>query len=254
LKKLFLLVSFGFLFSFAKENAIHALHNTEQTDDALFISVETEKAEILPDTAGKKGILFTANADSVEILLDSALLGIAPFVLDTLQDGTYSFLARKKGFYQKKITASYRKDTLSHVNVELRAPSSISIITKPDSALVLINRKKAGSSPFTASPLKPDEYNVMILKDGYELIDTTINLESGQNYEISVELVSENSTPSKSADKKTTSLSKSKTKNDEKDGEESDDLEKKKKRADRIGIIVFLSIMVLLLGVQEYNR
>jgi len=126
-------VFFGFLFSFAQENAV-------QTDDALFISVdmEVEKVpQVLPDTAGKKGILFTANTDSVEILLDSTLLGIAPFVLDTLHDGTYSFLARKKGFYQKKITASYNKDTLSQVNVELRAPSSISIITKPDSALVL---------------------------------------------------------------------------------------------------------------------
>jgi len=94
----------------------------------------------------------------------------------------------------------------------------------------------------------------MILKDGYELIDTTINLESGQNCTISVELVSENPTASKSADKKTAFFGKSKTKTAEKDGEESDDLEKKKKRADRIGIIVFLSVMVLLLGVQEYNH
>ena|GEM_PF-1831526 len=251
MKKLFLLIFLGFLFSFAKESAVH-------TDDAL-TSVKTENIEVLPvlpDTAGKKGILFTANADSVEILLDSMFLGVAPFVLDTLQDGTYSFLARKKGFYQKKITASYRKDTLFLVNVELREPSSISVVTKPDSALVLINRKKAGSSPFTASPLKPDEYNVMILKDGYELVDTTINLESGQNYVISVDLVSENSTPSKtkSADKKTALFSKSKSKNAEKGGEESDDLEQKKKRADRIGIIVFLSVMVLLMGWQEYNR
>jgi len=245
LKKSFLLMFFCFLVSFAKESAVHT-----ETDEALFVSVETEKVKVLPDTAGKKGILFTANTDSVEILLDSTFLGVAPFVLDTLQDGTYSFLARKKGFYQKKITASYRKDTLFSVNVELREPSSISIITKPDSALVLINRKKAGSSPFTASPLKPDEYNVMILKDGYELIDTTINLESGQSDTISVELVLENLTPSKSANKKSTVFGKSKTK----DGEESDDLEKKKKKADRIGIIVFLSVMLLLLGVQEYNR
>jgi hypothetical protein len=235
-------------------------NNLSQTDTLYFEDTAEEEIpfnSIMPDISGKKGLLFIANTDSVEILLDSIILGFTPFVLDTLQDGVYSFLARKKGFYQKRITSNYSSDTLSTINIELREPSSISFITEPNSASILINRKKVGVSPFTAHNLKPEEYNFMILKDGYELFDTTINLQSGQKDTLYTNLVPESTTSQKSAisqNPKTKGSNLAKSKSEKEDIVETEETEKKKKKIDKIGIIVFLSVMVLLMGMQEYNR
>ena len=236
LKKLFLFILFYFIFSLAQE------------DDNLLYEYEKPQISAMPDTAGKTGLLFTANTDSVEILSDSVIFGYTPFILDTLQDGTYSFLARKKGFYQKRITLTYRADTLSKVNIELREPASISFITYPDSASILINRKKAGVSPFTAQPLKPDEeYNIMVLKDGYKLFNTDIILKSGAKDTLLIDLAPENPAIQNIAVKSDISNS----------VEIENNIENNiyiKKKTDRIGIIIFLSVMGLLVVLQEVGH
>ena len=135
--------------------------------------------------------------------------------------------------------------------------ASLTILTTPPSATILLNRKKSGLTPFIAAQLEPQEINIMLLKDGYELFDTTVNLQAGQKDTILINLVSENqkgeAVEAKSAvsskTQKTTNA-KEKTFSDAKETS-AEITEEKKKKMDRIGIIVFLSVMLVLIGMQE---
>ncbi|MCL1947183.1 MAG: PEGA domain-containing protein [Chitinivibrionia bacterium] len=168
---------------------------------------------------------------------------------------------------QEKTRAQENIDDISQDEAEAQeseisdAETSLTILTKPDSATILVNRKKSGLTPFFASGLEPQEYNIMLLKDGYELFDTTINLSAGQKDTILVNLVSENQKAGNVEAKSATTSKTRKTTNikEEKEDKESDEqeeanaeaTEEKKKKMDRIGIIVFLSVMIILMGMQE---
>ena len=133
--------------------------------------------------------------------------------------------------------------------------AKLTITTTPDNASILINRKRVGNSPFTANELAPEEYKIMILKEGFELFDTTITLVGGKAEKLSITLVSEK------AEKNVVENTSDSAKISDTDSittdttaVSSDDTAKRKKKVDRIGIIVFLTIMFALVFAQEYNR
>jgi hypothetical protein len=133
--------------------------------------------------------------------------------------------------------------------------ASLTIITTPDSATVLLNRRRLGLSPISVFELEPEEYSVMVLKEGYELFDTTITLRAGQNDTLQVNFSSEKTEEStlKSEDESENEAEAEKSEEAELTNNElsEEELAKKKKRTDMIGIIVFLSVMLAFAVRQE---
>ena len=137
-------------------------------------------------------------------------------------------------------------------------PTTLTVITAPENASVLINRRRVGNSPFTGE-ITPDEtHAIMILRDGFELFDTTITLRAGAQYTLSVALVSENAAKavveSEVAQNEEEASTGSAAEIAPKNEISEEDAAANKNRMNRIGIIVFLSIMLSLVFMQEFNN
>lgn len=221
LKKIIVLLLLNIVFSFAQE--ISDTIQVEKTDDltadsAIILDETTEVTETL-----EKETNVTDTTDTIEN------------VIKTEETDT---------------------TTTENENTEI-IPDSISIltiITTPDNASVLINRKRVGNSPVSAQEFVPAEYNVMILKDGFDVFDTTLTLVGGKAEELSITLVSENAEQIVVEDTNDSTEIANADSTSDTTAVSSNDKTKKKKKVDRIGIIIFLSLMFALLFAQEYNN
>jgi serine/threonine protein kinase len=64
---------------------------------------------------------------------------------------------------------------------DLDAISHVSVISRPNAALITIENDSIGQTPLDYYSLQPGQYPVRISKDHYYSIDTTINLKPGNN-------------------------------------------------------------------------
>ena len=155
---------------------------TTSIDSLAIDSTTTDSTEfqaLPPLEKGRARIIVTSQIDSIEVMNNGISLGFTPLVIDTLQGGDQLFILKKKGFYGKKMGIVSVVDSSITMVVDLRAPSTLYITSTPDSATILINKKRVGTTPFTAYPLRPNTYSVLLLSEGYENIDTSITLANG---------------------------------------------------------------------------
>lgn len=147
--------------------------------DSVSPVVKDSVVPLPPLDSGKARLVVESAIEEVIVELDGKQLGTTPLVVDTLAPGEYHFILKKKGYYGKKMGASLIADSTVALTVELRAPGSVYITSTPDSATVLINKKRVGITPFEAYPLRPDTYDLLLLRDGFENMDTTITVANG---------------------------------------------------------------------------
>ncbi len=136
------------------------------------------------------GMIIDGPEDSMSVTINGEESGFTPLQVTEIDPGAYTVILRKRGFYGKQLQVDVIQDSLVEVNVELRAPATLTVITEPDSALIFLNRQKTEKSPHSITPLRPNSYSVMLLRGGYAQFDTTIELSSGANDTLFVELES----------------------------------------------------------------
>jgi hypothetical protein len=143
----------------------------------------------------------------------------------------------------------------AEIVVEEATTASLAITTTPDGATILVNRRVSGTTPFFADELEPREYNIMLLKEGFTLFDTTFTLSAGQNDTLSIALISENQqvqAPARTRGRDTATQAESEEEEKDKtDTLSEEELATKRRRMDRAGIIVFLSVMFVSMAMQE---
>jgi len=143
----------------------------------------------------------------------------------------------------------------AEIVVEEATMASLAITTTPDGATILVNRRVSGTTPFFADELEPREYNIMLLKEGFTLFDTTFTLSAGQNDTLSIALISENQqvqAPARTRGRDTATQAESEEEEKDKtDTLSEEELATKRRRMDRAGIIVFLSVMFVSMAMQE---
>jgi len=136
------------------------------------------------------GMIIDGTEDSMRVTINGEERGFTPLQVTEIDPGSYTVILRKQGFYGKQLQVDVFQDSLTEVNVELRAPATLTVITEPDSALIFLNRQKVEKTPYSITPLRPDSYSVMLLRGGYAQFDTTIELSSGANDTLNVTLES----------------------------------------------------------------
>jgi hypothetical protein len=188
--------------------------------------------------------------DSVAVTLDGKAFGTTPIKSNNVTVGEHTLILKKSGFYGKKLSVDVLADSSTIVETTLRAPSYLTIITEPDSSIILIDRKKVGNSPLTTSPLKPATYSIMIMKSDFIKIDTTIIVSSGQNDTLSFKLKKKVS-DSATLNLDTTQVKSDSTKVDDEIADE-DEEKKKKKLALIIGAALF-ALFASLIVVKELS-
>lgn len=140
--------------------------------------------------AGVYGLKITTTPDSVSVKINGVDRGVTPLTLTDINEGKQIVVLKKKGYFGKKVTAETKKDSLSEVNVTLRAPGTITVASNPDSAIIFMNKKKLESTPYTLTKLRPGDYNFTLLKSGFSRFDTTVTVDEGINDTLFAELES----------------------------------------------------------------
>lgn len=141
------------------------------------------------------------------------------------------------------------KETITELPIKLDTLGSIVIESIPDSAAVLINRKHLGLSPISATQLPPETYSIIVLKENYDIFDTTLILASGASDTLRIKLISKVKETVAVID----SSSKAKSTPDTEEAkvlspEELELQKKKKKRGTLIGVLLFTAFAVFLMA------
>jgi PEGA domain len=123
-----------------------------------------KKDTLVSDTAqtGFGRLHVISRPDSAQVVVDSAIQGIAPFSLDSIAPGPHTILVKKKGYFGKKINIVVRPQATEEISVFLVKPGSVFVKSDPAGAHCLIDGKEAGNTPCEIAKLKPGDYDLSV--------------------------------------------------------------------------------------------
>ena len=154
--------------------------DTLKNDTALVVVEDEESIETIEELSATFGKLtITTDPDSATVIFDDTEKGITPIIIDSITPGKHSLVIKKGGYFVKKVSVNTKIDTDSKLNFNLVKPATLVVLSTPEKAVVSLNDKMVGETPFTTKTLKPKEYKLSLQLVNRETIDTTILLENG---------------------------------------------------------------------------
>ncbi|MBZ0108269.1 MAG: PEGA domain-containing protein, partial [Candidatus Scalindua rubra] len=103
------------------------------------------------------------------VFLDGKEVGNSPVSLTGIKIGIYEVELKKEGYVSWKETIKIKAGRVNSLTAKLtEMPAAININSEPSNAMILIDSKKAGSTPKTLTGIKPGMHQVEVSMDGYE--------------------------------------------------------------------------------------
>lgn len=171
-----------------KSKTTDSLENTNQTP--VESSSPVDPGASVKDQHAATGILrIITEPDSAIIIFDSIPRGKSPFVIDNITPGQHEIIIRKKGYYIKKAMVNVAAGSDNTVTFELLKPLSLTVISEPAEAVVYVDTKKMGTTPFTDKTMKPGTYTIRVAKEGYGEFSQMIAVGEAENDTLEVTLV-----------------------------------------------------------------
>jgi hypothetical protein len=84
--------------------------------------------------------------------------------------------------------AEVQEAEVQEAEAETTSSASLRITTNTDSVIVLVNRSREGMTPLLLEDITPGTYNIMLLKQGYDRIQDSIDISAGENRLFTAEL------------------------------------------------------------------
>ncbi len=226
--------------SIAKEEDIPEAGTDIAESDTVTEEDSTATAESVDDSASILRIITVP--ESAAVIFDDVSKGTSPVVIDNIPAGKHTIEIKKKGYFLKKATVMVTAGSDNPLKFKLIKPAILSITSKPKQAYVLINKEKAGTTPYTDDKLKPGKYDITLSMDGYEKKDSSVTLDSGGSDSIHVDLVK----LSKAPEDTTSEVKKDKTV-EEKAGK---DKTKVSSILDKVALGIFIAFTLVILLVE----
>jgi hypothetical protein len=134
-------------------------------------------------------VTIKTDPDSVAILMNDSLKGLSPLVINGLKAGEYTFILKKKGYYQKKVTAVIDSQSVKELTITLQQPGNVVITSDPAGAAVTFNGEAKGVAPVTISTVKPGEYALKLTKETFMPFEKTITITGGKTDTLNCKMV-----------------------------------------------------------------
>jgi hypothetical protein len=128
--------------------------------------------------SGLSDLVIGTQPDSAVVLLDDSIRGLSPCTVNGVTPGNHTLLLRKKGFYVKKVELVVDSASPRSFSFSLLKPASLLILSDPPGALLRIDGKNEGLTPFSDDKVKPGDHAVSAKLKGYLLIEKTISEQS----------------------------------------------------------------------------
>lgn len=136
--------------------------------------------------------------DSVFVILNDSLQGKSPLILNEISPGKHTIVLKKLGYFAKKVTINVPPGVTNKLEFTMEEPAMLSITSEPDSTIVYLNKENVGTTPYISNQLKKGNYNVILLKEGFQKIEQNLLLEAGKSDSLHIVLKEKITVPSDS--------------------------------------------------------
>lgn len=118
--------------------------------------------------------------DSAVIVVDDSVRGLSPLKIVDLKSGEHTFLIKKKGYYQKRVSYMVDSSSTGEISINLQQPGTLVIKSTPTGAEIFLNNEKKGLSPAKLTLLKPGEYSLNLKKIQFNNFEKKVTITSGK--------------------------------------------------------------------------
>ncbi len=132
--------------------------------------------------AGGSGLFDLAvgtEPDSAQVSLDDSVRGMTPCTIGGVPAGNHTLILRKRGFYVKRVEVMVDSSSPKRLSFTLLKPASLWIFSEPSGAILSIDGKNEGVTPFADDKVKPGDHAISAKLKGYLPIDRTVSLRNG---------------------------------------------------------------------------
>jgi hypothetical protein len=113
------------------------------------------------------------------VVIDGAPVGQSPVRIDSLKAGQHKLQIAREGYFTKLATVALRSGAAQEVLFALSKPATLTLMSVPPGARVSLNSAQSGTTPLTSSGLRPGQYALRLVRDGYEPYSDTAAVGSG---------------------------------------------------------------------------
>ncbi|MCU0608603.1 MAG: PEGA domain-containing protein [Chitinispirillaceae bacterium] len=116
--------------------------------------------------------------DSAVVLADDSIRGISP-VTFPLSAGKHMLALKKKGYYLKRAEIIVDSSGPREFSYELLRPGTLVVRTEPSGAVVAIDGKREGLTPYVNDKLRPGEHHLSLTLFGYVPFERAFTVRGG---------------------------------------------------------------------------
>ena len=136
---------------------------------------EEEQDFTIKNPYGKISVSTTPS--NAEIYLDGEYLGTSPMTIPNVEQGKHTVLLKKDGYNEVSTSVSVTVDSESFLSKTLtQKTGSVSISTIPSNAEIYLDGEYLGTSPMTIPNVEQGKYTVLLKKDGYNEVITSVSV------------------------------------------------------------------------------
>ncbi|MCL5036548.1 MAG: PEGA domain-containing protein [Chloroflexi bacterium] len=152
----------------------------KSSDETLVLkSIKTETGTLLVDS----------RPSGAKIILDGKEVAVTPKTLEKVPAGEHVVKIELNGYKPLETTVIVEGNKTQNVSAELVSTGGTLLINSiPPSASAFLNGEFQDKTPVKLEGVKPGEYTVKIVREGYQTFEQNIAVEEGKEVEVSAEL------------------------------------------------------------------
>ena len=137
------------------------------------------------------GLEVKSDPSGAKTYLDGKDIGITPNIHRNIPPGRYLLKIVKEGFKDHvetvEVISGEQRIVTASLEKEVREGNLV-VLTEPAGAMVYINGKFAGASPYESGNLRSGPYKVRIIMKGYDVWERGVTIEAGKKIEVLAQL------------------------------------------------------------------
>jgi TolB-like protein len=137
----------------------------------------------------KGGLKVYSNPPEADIFIDDKPAGKTPKIIKELPIGMHTVKIKKLGFDVVEKTVNIEYNQISKVNINLKKMVTIAVNSKPQGAVIYINEKYTGKTPYNLDLYPDKSVTIKILKENYEAWQKKFTPREGKNNPITANLI-----------------------------------------------------------------
>ncbi|MCK4303620.1 MAG: PEGA domain-containing protein, partial [Candidatus Eisenbacteria sp.] len=150
---------------------------------------EAQEPAVQPIVDGTLSV--DSNPTDASVRMGGRSIGRTPLRRQPVSPGDQRIVIEKLGYEAEVRDIEILSSQDTHLSIDLKALTySLTVITQPDVAEVLLNGERVGTSPCTFDDLRAGRYPIAIRKQGYDAVQETMQIGLGgqTRFEVVLEL------------------------------------------------------------------